>query len=77
MPNLFIHIGTHKTGTTAIQDSLAANRFKIKNQGVYYIPPIKAWVDIMRLQNFDRDIVKANSEYFHKITNKYKSKNKG
>lgn len=33
---LFIHIGAHKTGTTAIQNFLALNREKLKNRGFLY-----------------------------------------
>ncbi|WP_376694396.1 hypothetical protein [Wenzhouxiangella sp. EGI_FJ10409] len=35
---LFIHIGTHKTGTTAIQNALLANRRRLKRAGIVYMP---------------------------------------
>lgn len=34
--NLFIHIGTHKTGTSAIQDFLRLNRKPLSRHGVLY-----------------------------------------
>lgn len=33
---LYLHIGTHKTGTTTIQRLLSANRESLKKQGVWY-----------------------------------------
>lgn len=33
---LILHIGTHKTGTSAIQSTLANNANLIKNKGIYY-----------------------------------------
>jgi len=33
---IFLHIGTHKTGTTAIQRYLARNRDALKTQGIWY-----------------------------------------
>jgi len=33
---IFLHIGTHKTGTTAIQRYLARNRDNLKNLGIWY-----------------------------------------
>lgn len=37
-PKLFLHVGTQKTGTTAIQQALAANRSWLETQGVLYPP---------------------------------------
>lgn len=37
-PKLFLHAGTQKTGTTAIQQALAANRNWLDSQGVLYPP---------------------------------------
>ena len=35
-PRLYLHIGTHKTGTTAIQSYSARNRPQLASQGIYY-----------------------------------------
>lgn len=36
MPNIVFHIGTHKTGTTAIQNRLFSNRTTLWEKGVFY-----------------------------------------
>ena len=33
---LYLHIGKHKTGTTALQDFMAMNRNELKKLGVLY-----------------------------------------
>ena len=38
MKRLYLHIGTHKTGSTAIQHALRANRKKIESHGCALIP---------------------------------------
>lgn len=38
MSQVLIHIGVHKTGTTYIQSNLSAQREKLAEQGVVYIP---------------------------------------
>jgi hypothetical protein len=38
-PKLLLHVGSHKTGTTSIQDALAANRTWLEQNGVYYPNP--------------------------------------
>jgi hypothetical protein len=36
---LILHIGTHKTGTTALQHFLSANRKRLSDSGIYYATP--------------------------------------
>src|SRR6202022_3469950 len=36
MPRCFIHIGTHKTGTTSIQHLLSRNSSALRQMGYYY-----------------------------------------
>ncbi|MEA3642636.1 MAG: hypothetical protein VBE63_22230 [Lamprobacter sp.] len=35
-PRLYLHLGTHKTGTTALQAFSVANRDRLKSLGLYY-----------------------------------------
>jgi hypothetical protein len=41
-PSCFVHVGTHKTGTTAIQRFLAGNRERLALDGLYY--PRTGWL---------------------------------
>lgn len=38
MPRMFLHIGTHKTGTTSIQRFCGANRDALRRRGLWYPP---------------------------------------
>jgi hypothetical protein len=38
MPELLLHIGTHKTGTTSIQRFCGANRDALRERGIWYAP---------------------------------------
>lgn len=38
MPELLLHIGTHKTGTTSIQHFCQTNRAALRKQGLWYPP---------------------------------------
>lgn len=38
MPELLLHIGTHKTGTTSIQRFCGANRDALRKRGIWYPP---------------------------------------
>ena len=40
MKTVFLHIGTHKTGSTALQQALSANRLEIADAGFDYSPHI-------------------------------------
>jgi len=36
LPKVILHVGTHKTGTTAIQAALALNRAPLRERGIHY-----------------------------------------
>src|SRR5438128_10443001 len=38
---LILHIGTHKTGSTALQHFLSANRKELSEYGIYYASPVR------------------------------------
>jgi len=40
MSRLHIHIGTHKTGSTAIQHALRDHPVELKNEGIIYLPKL-------------------------------------
>ena len=39
---LILHIGTHKTGSTALQQFLSANPHSLSDRGIHYAVPPKA-----------------------------------
>jgi len=41
---LILHIGTHKTGSTTIQNYLYYNRLWLKTLGIYYPRPKNGWL---------------------------------
>ena len=66
---LYLHVGTHKTGTSTIQQSLRDSRAALREEGIAYLEPsfqdIKAG-DVMRAKNFDQNLVKKLSNEFKK-----------
>lgn len=42
-PDIIVHIGLHKTGTSSIQKFLYENRKELLRQGIVYECPTKAW----------------------------------
>ncbi len=36
MPEMYLHIGTHKTGTTSVQRFFAQNRERVREHGIFY-----------------------------------------
>jgi len=67
MTRLFLHIGFHKTGTTAIQSFLSANRRKLREQGVLYPDLDPEWINHNPLswESMDPRYMPANSSYYH------------
>ncbi|ERN39802.1 hypothetical protein KR51_00037810 [Rubidibacter lacunae KORDI 51-2] len=57
MPKLFIHIGTHKTGTTAIQRSLEAARNRLEQEQIVYLKRFHGSVEMQYLDAPDAQIV--------------------
>jgi len=54
---LFLHIGTHKTGSTAIQHALGANREALARSGYALIPRPAASRELMRATSYDSQLV--------------------
>lgn len=63
MKKFFIHIGTHKTGSTTIKSSLALNKSLLKSKGLLYIDT-KWSYDIMRLKHDDQALKKRICDNF-------------
>jgi hypothetical protein len=59
MPDLFIHIGTHKTGSTSIQYALSENAQHLKERGYVYINlPFELNSQLMVSEKSDPSLVK-------------------
>tara|TARA_Y100000588_G_scaffold198979_1_gene212732 strand:+ start:814 stop:2052 length:1239 start_codon:yes stop_codon:yes gene_type:complete len=74
LKNLYIHIGTHKTGTSTIQRALREQKSDLNREGIFYISPtdsIKYLINVEKLEqtasNNIRDdissIIDANNSY--------------
>jgi len=63
--HLFLHIGTHKTGSTAIQHALAANRKALSKSGYALIPRPEAARELVHSRSEDPLIVERMEEQFY------------
>lgn len=57
MAKLFLHIGTHKTGTTAIQSSLRAHRKELRREGIGLLRRLPGSRRIMLADEIDPDLI--------------------
>ncbi|MEW6165114.1 MAG: hypothetical protein AB1642_08645 [Pseudomonadota bacterium] len=55
--HLFIHIGTHKTGSTAIQSALRENASLLGKEGIVFMPVPKVAKQLMMGQALDSTII--------------------
>ena len=67
MIKLFLHIGFHKTGTTAIQNFLSANRQTLRKRGVLYPDLDPEWINHNPLswELMDPSFMPADASYYH------------
>tara|TARA_B100000900_G_scaffold126037_1_gene106385 strand:+ start:181 stop:1239 length:1059 start_codon:yes stop_codon:yes gene_type:complete len=52
-PELFLHIGLHKTGTSSIQESLIQNKANLAKEGILYINNLKIFDNILNIDFFN------------------------
>ncbi len=55
--NLYVHIGTHKTGSTAIQSFLRHHQMELKRKGLVYISLHDGYEALMKATQVDEDVV--------------------
>lgn len=70
IPNitLYLHIGTHKTGSTAIQHYLHQNKDSLKKNRVHHLHNTGAFKPLMLLDSFDRKVIsKARADLLSSI----------
>jgi hypothetical protein len=63
-PQIFLHIGTHKTGSTAIQKSLLKGKEKLRDEKIVYLSQLPARKNIETLSVLDSDIISSSREFF-------------
>ena len=68
MNKLYLHIGTHKTGTTEIQQNLNLARNSLKKEGLIYIPYFPVSFEMMQLQCINKNIIIKCIDYLQKQT---------
>jgi len=77
---LFIHIGTHKTGSTAIQRTLLAARRELRNEGIIYLPappPVyRSTPYIANLTGRDAEMVRDSQNWLLQETEKQSAEDK-
>lgn len=60
---LYIHIGTHKTGTTAIQKVLKENVKSLKKENITYIPLVDQTKKLKYVNKVERELVSSNKKF--------------
>ena len=70
MPKLFIHIGTHKTGTTAIQNTLKESQSKLEREGIKYFQIPKALLALWRSKALDENEIHEGRNFLKRTTKK-------
>jgi hypothetical protein len=74
MEKIFIHIGTHKTGTSAIQDFLVLNRKTLSKQGILY--PQKKRRDYFETRNGETIVPVEKFRHYEKLVRRVRKKDK-
>lgn len=72
MQKLYFHIGTHKTGSTAIQKTMQVNRNRLKKSGIVQIPFLPYAKQLMSKEGFSKDAVEETKKYLDIYLNKHK-----
>jgi hypothetical protein len=73
-PELYIHIGTHKTGSSAIQNALHKSEAELKKEKIIYIHAVELFKNIMKLKEPDDDIINSARTFLIKETSRHKNK---
>lgn len=75
MSKLFIHIGTHKTGSTAIQWALRTGKHNLRKEKIIYVERFPATKSIITLTVLNNDLISNSRDYLLKKLKIY-SRNK-
>lgn len=64
---VFLHIGTHKTGTTAIQHTLRDNQDLLGSNGYHFIARSLLYQPVQKLQGFAPDRIEREKRNYHEL----------
>lgn len=73
MSKLYLHIGTHKTGTTEIQQSLMFAKKNLANEKIIYVPYFPSSFEMMRINCLDSNMIAQCVDYLQEQTKGYSS----
>lgn len=71
MKQLYLHIGTHKTGTTTIQRNLENVESDLKKEKIIYLNTPSIFEEMSDLKTVDEDMIIKCREYLNSNTKKY------
>ncbi|MCP4361006.1 MAG: hypothetical protein GY796_23615 [Chloroflexi bacterium] len=75
---LYIHVGTHKTGSTAIQHALRQNQFALREENLVFLPLPGNVRSLMLLKELDYDIIELfKRELNRQVTYNQKKEGEG
>lgn len=72
--SLYIHIGTHKTGSTAIQQFLRQNKRRLAQEGVFYLTLPYGIEKLMSANELDEELVDSVKKSLANKANSYSPK---
>ena len=68
---LFIHIGTHRTGSTVIQSTLSAKSDELKSEGIVLIEHVPSAEEFKLLTSPNEEIIRTSREFFVNMMKRY------
>jgi hypothetical protein len=74
MNKLYIHIGTHKTGSTAIQHALSRSLTQLEKEGIVYIPTLPVFKQLMYSSTLDASLLESGRDQLHQRIKRFKHK---
>jgi len=72
MPRLFLHIGTHKTGSTVLQQTFRANSRLLAQRGIKWLPPFPNVRTFTRQTAVDESFIQSYRQYLRQRVDRAK-----
>lgn len=71
MKKFFLHIGTHKTGTTSIQNSMSKLKNNLRDENIIYIPVFPEMFEYVLSEKIDISLIEKSKKIIDSHTNLY------